>query len=144
MHEGHRVVMTEPPAAAHERVETIADDPFAPRRGRTEKLRQAIYLLFGIVNGLIAIRFALRLLGANPQAAFASFIYGATAPFMAPFEGLFGSPAFNGSVIEWHALVAIIFYMLVAWVLLKLVWILTGETRRASRAEVHRVDTELP
>jgi hypothetical protein len=143
MNERHEVVRTERPAAVQEHAETVADDPFAPRRGRTEKLRQGIYLIFGIINGLIAIRFALRLFGANSQAAFASFIYGASAPFMAPFEGLFGTPAINGSVIEWHALVAIIFYMLVAWMLTKLVWIVAGETRRASRAEVHRVDSEL-
>ena len=142
MQERHEVVTSRRPSAAAEYVETVADDPFAPRRGAAEKARQAIYLLFGIINGLIAIRFVLRLLGANPDAPFASFIYGVTAPFLAPFVGLFGTPAFNGSVLEWHSLVAILFYLFLTWILAKLVWIIGGETRRGTRAQVNRVDTE--
>ena len=144
MYERDVVVTPVRPAASDQHVQTVTDDPFARRRGASDKARQGIFLLFGIINGLIAIRFVLRLLGANPDVAFASFVYGATALFLAPFEGLFGIPVLNGSVVEWHALVAIVFYLLLAWVLAKLVWIIAGETRRATRAEVHRVDSEIP
>lgn len=70
-----------------------------------------------------------RLLGANLAADFAAFIYGITAPLVAPFVGLFGTPQFNGSVLEPHSLVAIIVYALLAWLLAKLVWVVWGETR---------------
>ena len=35
---------------------------------------QGIYLLFGVVEVIIAIRFALMLLGANPASPFAAFV----------------------------------------------------------------------
>lgn len=138
------ITTSEPhPRAASEHVETVAEDPYAGRRGAAEKLRQVIYLVFGIIEGLIAIRFVLRALGANPATPFAQFVYGATDPFLAPFAGLFSPLRVDGGVLEWHALLAIVVYMLVAWVLAKVVWLLAGETRRGSRAYVHRVDTDV-
>jgi hypothetical protein len=143
MQERHEyVTRTEPVAAASEHVEAVATDPYDSRRETAHKLRQAIYLIFGIIEGLIAIRFVLRLLGAHPDAGFAAFIYGVTAPFLAPFYGLFGNPQFDGSVVELHSIVAIIFYALVAWVLAKLVWIMLGDTRTAVHSSTSRVDTE--
>jgi hypothetical protein len=140
MYERHDVVPPARPTPVAEHVETVMEDPYAPRRGAAEKLRQAVFLVFAIINGLIAIRFVLRLLGANPDAPFASFVYGATAPFLAPFVGLFGTPVVNGSAVEWFSIVAIVAYMLLGWVLARIIWILAGETRRAARAETHRVD----
>ncbi len=142
MHEHHeQVVATEPNVAARH-VDVAATDPYAYRRGAVYKLRQAIYLVFGIIEGLIAIRFLLRLFGANPGAAFAAFIYNATAPLLAPFIGLFGTPRFDGSVLEWHSLVAIVVYALIAWVLAEVVWLLLGETRTGVRTHTTRVDTD--
>jgi hypothetical protein len=125
-----------------ERTEAVVADPYAKRRDTAYRVRQAIYLIFGIVEGLIAIRFVLRLLGANAEAGFASFIYGITAPLLAPFVGLFGTPQFNGSVLELHAIVAIIVYALVAWGLAKLAWLLVGETRSGVRTRSRTVDTD--
>ena len=109
-----------------------------------DKVRQAIYLLVGIIEGLIAIRVVLRLLGANPDAGFAAFVYGVTAPLLAAFVGLFGTPQYNGSVLELHAIVAIIVYALLAWVLAKLAWLVLGETRSGVRTSTGRIDTDMP
>jgi len=144
MHERHEHVTRAEPAVATEHVETVATDPYAPRRGAASKVRQAIYLIFGIIEGLIAIRFVLRALGANPDAGFAAFVYGATAPFLVPFVGLFGTPQYNGSVLELHAIVAIVVYGLLAWVLAKLAWLLLGETRSGVRTSASRIDTDIP
>ena len=143
MHERHEHIAHAEPGATAERVETVATDPYAPRRATAYKVRQGIYLIFGIIEGLIAIRFVLRLLGANPDAGFAAFVYGVTAPFLAPFVGLFGTPQNNGSVLELHSIVAIVAYALLAWVLAKLVWLLLGETRSAVRTSASRVDTDV-
>src|SRR6187549_2350300 len=62
-------------AVASERIETIATDPYDRRRDTALRVQQGIYLIFGIIEGLIAIRFVLRLLGANAAAGFASLIY---------------------------------------------------------------------
>jgi len=133
------------PAAevASERVETISTDPYDRSRDTAFRLQQGIYLVFGIIEGLIAIRFVLRLLGANAAAGFASFMYGVTAPFVAPFVGLFGTPNFDGSVLELHSITAIVVYALLAWVLAKIVQLTMGDTRTAVHTRASRVDTEL-
>ena len=77
-------------------------------------------MIFGLIEGLILIRFILKALGANPSAGFAQFIYGITAPLVAPFYGLFGNPSAQGSVLELHSIVALIVYALLAWLILKL------------------------
>jgi len=76
---------------------------------------QLIYLVFGIIEVLIATRVILKLLAANPSAGFTSFIYGITAPFVAFFQGVFPTPQSRGSVLEISALLAIVVYALLAW-----------------------------
>lgn len=137
--EHERVVVNTPGDTEAERIEEVTIDPYAERRATVYKMQQGVYLLFGIIEGLIAIRFVLRLLGANPGAAFASLIYGLTDIFIAPFVGLFGTPQFNGSAFEIHSLIAMVIYALLAWVVVKLVWLLFGETRRGVRTK--RIDT---
>src|SRR5215212_3334767 len=126
-----RRIESAPAEVASERVEAISTDPYDRRRDTALRLQQGIYLIFGIIEGLIAIRFVLRLLGANQAAGFASFIYGVTAPFVAPFVGLFGTPNFDGAVLELHSITAIIVYALLAWVLAKIVQLTMGDSRTA-------------
>jgi YggT family protein len=126
-------VATPAPVAAVDQVNATAYDPYASRRRTSNKLVQGIWLLFGIIEGLLAIRFVLKLLGANESAGFASFIYGASGPFIAPFNNLFGNPGTGGSVLELNTIVAIVVYMLVAWLVAKVVWLLAGESRSATR-----------
>src|SRR4051812_16422799 len=127
-------VVTPPAAAAVDEVHATAYDPFASRRRASYKLVQGIWLLFGIVEGVLAIRFVLRLLGANEAAGFARFIYSASGPFVAPFNNLFGNPGGGGTVLELNTVVAILVYMLVAWLVVKVVWLLAGESRSATRS----------
>ena len=115
-----------PPAAAVDEVHATAYDPYASKRRASYKLVQGIWLLFGIVEGILAIRFILKLLGANEAAGFANFIYGASGPFVAPFSNLFANPGSSGSVLELTTLMAIVVYMLVAWLVAKVIWLLAG------------------
>ncbi len=86
---------------------------------------EVTYLVFGIIEGLLAIRLVLKLLAANPHAGFTNFIYGVTDFFMAPFRNLLpvvgGS---SGSVLETSVVIAIIVYALIAWVLARLIVIM--------------------
>src|SRR5205823_2832689 len=102
---------------------------------------QLVYLIFGLIEALIAIRFVLKALGASTEASFARFIYGVTAPLVAPFIGLFGNPASQGSVLEVHSIVALIVYALLAWLIGRLTWILIGESRSA--VKTRSTDTRL-
>ena len=135
------VVTTPAPTASVDSTAATAYDPYAGRRQAASRLVQAIYLIFGIIEALIAIRIVLRALGANPQAGFAQLIYGLTGPLVAPFAGLFGNPQAGGSVLELHSIVALIVYALVAWVVAKLAWLLVGETRSAVSTASTTVET---
>jgi hypothetical protein len=80
-----------------------------------------IYLVFGIINGLLLIRIVLKLLGASPEAGFSSFIYGVTGFFLAPFKGLLPAMASGKSIFEPSVVIAILVYLLVALMLAKIV-----------------------
>ena len=143
VYSGPRVVDVNPNGlagtTAHQ-TETFTGDPYAARRGLPVTVQNFIYLLFGILEGLLGIRFVLGLLGANPAAGFAQFIYGITGPFIAPFVGLFGQPRFEGSVFEFNSLVAILVYALIGWVLVKIVWLTMGDSRRGVRTTSSQID----
>ena len=82
---------------------------------------EVIYLVFGIIDALLLIRMALKLLGANPHAGFASFTYGVTEFFLAPFHGLLPTYVSGQTVFELSLVFAILIYSLVALGLARLV-----------------------
>ena len=127
---------------AHQ-TETYTSDPYAVRREGTHRVQGLIYLLFGVLEGLLAIRFVLPLLGANPAAGFTQLIYSITKPFLAPFVGLFGTARFGGSVFEVNPLVAILVYALIAWVLVKAVGLVLGDSWRGVRTTSSEIDTHV-
>jgi len=71
-----------------------------------------IYLLIGLLEVLLVLRFILRVTGANPDNTFAKFIYNLSAPFVAPFSTLFVSPTADGgaNIFDVNLLVAIVVY----------------------------------
>ena len=137
------VERTVAPTAQVDRVESVAYDPYANRRMAAYRTTQLIYWVFGLIEALIAIRFVLKALGANPAAGFAEFIYGVTYPLVLPFVGLFGSPTAQGSVLELHSIVALVVYALLAWLLTKLAWIILGDTRSAVHTRASEIDSRV-
>lgn len=93
------------------------------RRRTLAKTTQIIWLVTSVLEVLIGIRVLLKLLGANPQAGFAQFVYGITAVFLAPFSALFPSPSAAGSVLEMSSLVAMLVYALLAWGIIRIMWV---------------------
>jgi hypothetical protein len=135
----------ERPATAIEQTDMVVTDPYAERRFGVARALQAVYLVFGVLEGLLVIRLLLKALGANPNAGFSSFIYNVTSPFLAPFAGMFGTPtARNGSVLEVHTIIAFIVYALLAWLVAKLIWLAFGETRTGVIASARDVDIDRP
>ena len=89
----------------------------------TNTADRIIWLLAGLITILLGFRFVLALLGANPNNAFASFIYGLSRPFVAPFFGLFGyDSAFTGvGRFEFYTLIAIAVYLVLAWIISRII-----------------------
>jgi hypothetical protein len=105
-------------------VQTTQKEPERERSIFTFKVTQIIWLLLGILEVLLALRFGLKLIGANPASPFAVFIYGFTNLFLFPFAGLTGTPAAGGMVLEFTTLIAMVVYALIGWGIERIVWVI--------------------
>ena len=81
---------------------------------------QIVWYVLGFIEALLAFRFFLRLIGANPQAGFTDFIYSFTHPLVLPFMNVERSPQAAGSVFEATTLLAMVVYWLIAWGIIRL------------------------
>lgn len=82
--------------------------------------QRIVWFIVGFINVIIALRFVFLLLGANQGAGFTDLIYSISAPFVAPFVGIFGEPVYGQSVFEVSSILAIIIYSLIGWGIAKL------------------------
>lgn len=108
----------------YKEVRTTAHEQGSEGRATTFKVTQLIWLLAGLLEGVLALRFIFKLVGVNAANTFASLLYSVTDFFVAPFASLTGAPAAGGMVLEVSTLIAIAIYALVAWVLVKIVYVL--------------------
>ena len=97
--------------------------------GRTQRLAtfkaaQLIWLLLGILEAIIALRFIFRLIGVNAVNNFASFIYSLSNLFVAPFITLTGAPAAGNMVFEFSSLLAMAIYLLIAWGIERIIYVI--------------------
>lgn len=79
------------------------------------RMYQVIWYILGVIEVLLAFRFMLKLLGANPQSGFAGLIYGISNPFALPFAGILGISGDLGMILEWSTLIAMAVYAIVAY-----------------------------
>lgn len=100
---------------------------------------QVVWYILGLLEALLAFRFVLKLLAANPTAGFSSFIYNVSYPFAAPFLSVFRITKVEGSVLEWTTLLAMLVYWLLALAIVKLFFM--GKTVSTPEAAV-KLDNE--
>src|SRR3989344_6193921 len=84
---------------------------------------QIVWYVLGILEALLAFRFLLKLMGANPSAGFTNFIYSITFPFASPFLNVFRITRVEGVIFEWTTLLAMLVYYLVALAIINLFFI---------------------
>ena len=100
----------------------------ANRNAAVTRIVQLVYFLTGALGVLLLLRVVLRLLAANPNNQFAQVIYGLSNPFVAAFANLFGNPVLGRSVVDINALVAIVAYALLGWLVGRLIWLVLSRT----------------
>ncbi len=124
--------------------ETVTTQNEGPREAVTTETKRVatssqtveylVYFLFGALEILLAFRLVLKLTGASISSAFVGLIYGLTGIFILPFEGIFRRGYAQGvetrSILEPSTLVAIIVYAVLAWGIVKLIRILSGEQQQ--------------
>ena len=98
-------------------------------------ITNSVYLLTSLLEALLGLRFLLRLFGANPDNAFAQFIYQLSEPFIAPFSTLFISPATNSgasigkNIFDVNIIISMIAYALLGWLTIRLIRFVQGRGR---------------
>lgn len=103
--------------------ERIVENVGAERRAVMNKVTNFIWLLAGILEGLLGLRFMLKLIAANPNAPFVSLVYRVTDLFLWPFAGITVTPSANGMVLEISSLIAMFVYALAFWIIVRLLHI---------------------
>mgnify|MGYP001585765332 CR=1 FL=1 len=97
----------------------------------SQTIEYLIYFLFRVLEILLAFRLVLKLTGASVASAFVGLIYGLTGIFILPFAGIFRRGFAQGiettSILEPSTIVALIVYAVLAWGIVKLLRILSGE-----------------
>jgi len=113
---------------------TTKNTSFKNEATSSQTVEYLIYFLFGGLEILLAFRLVLKLTGASISSAFVGLIYGLTGIFILPFEGIFRRGYAQGvettSVLEPSTLVAIVVYAVLAWGIVKLLRILSGEKQQ--------------
>jgi hypothetical protein len=61
----HQEVIESSPTVATDRTQATTYDPYASRRSMSIKLTQAIYLIFGLIEAVLLIRFVLKALASS-------------------------------------------------------------------------------
>ncbi len=107
----------------------VVEDPSAEGRVLVSRLAALIWLFFGVINILLALRLVLQLLAANPTTGFARVIYDISSIFMAPFVNLVASPQVGSGILEIPAIIAMVVYTLAAWIIVRLFRVLFTPAR---------------
>ncbi len=96
-------------------------------------IEQIVYFALGALEVLLSFRFILKMMGASQSSGFVSFIYGLSNIFIMPFEGIFRRAVNPGietsSIIEPATIVALLVYAVMAWGIVSLLRMVSGESQ---------------
>ena len=105
-------------------VKTTQHEQGREQRIATFKVTQLIWLGLGLLEILLAMRVVFKLIAVNADNFFASLLYFVTGFFVAPFASLTSAPALGNMVLEISTVIAMIVYLLIAWGLERIVYVL--------------------
>jgi hypothetical protein len=108
----------------YKEVRTTQHEQGREQRMATFKATQMIWLLLVLLEAVIGLRVVFKLIGVNAANPFATLLYNVTNLFVAPFASLTVAPAFDGMVFEISSIIAMIVYLLMAWALERIVFVL--------------------
>jgi YggT family protein len=121
--------------------EQVVRDVAAERRMGLFQLNRILWSILVFLEILLAIRFILRLIAANPDSGFAMLMYGITGVFVASFNGLIATPTIGGSPLEVTTLIAMAVYALIFWGLAYLIRIVADRQSVRSFTRTTREET---
>jgi len=111
----------------------MSDDIIIKNEKESFTSRRVVYYILGILEFLLAFRLVFKILGAEPNSGFVSFIYSVSRVLLVPFTAVFRSAATQGietkAVLEPSTIIAMIVYALIAWGIVKLIIIIRGHNK---------------
>lgn len=84
-----------------------------------------IYYVLWIIEIILFLRFALKMLGANPTNEIVAFMYSISLVLIGPFDGMFGASAVGNMTLEPSVLIAMVFYAIAGYALVSIVKIIS-------------------
>lgn len=127
-------IIKETVVTQNEDTKTVKVAPVKMVATTSQTIGYLVYFFFGALEILLAFRLVLKLTGASLGNAFVGLVYGITGVAILPFRGIFSSGISQGietaSVFEPSTLIAIIVYLVVAWGIVKLLSVLSGEKQQ--------------
>jgi len=108
----------------YQEVRTTEHEAGREQRVATFKATQLIWLLLSLLEAALALRIVFKLIAVNAANPFATLLYGVTNLFVAPFASLVGTLKAGGMVLEISSIIAMIVYLLIAWALERIVYVL--------------------
>jgi hypothetical protein len=134
------VVVTQQPG--YQVTEQVIRNVAAERRMVFFQINRIIWAILTLLEIFMGLRFALKLIAANPGSGFAAFIYGVTNPFLSPFAALIGTPTSGAMVLEVTTLIAMVIYALIFWGIVSVISIVTD--RPSARTITRSVREQTP
>jgi hypothetical protein len=107
----------------YQEVRTTEHEQGRGQRVATFKVTQVIWLLLALLEAVLALRFVFKLVGVYAVDNFATLLYNVTNLFVHPFASLTGTPSDGNVVLEPFTLIAMVVYLLIAWGLVKIIFV---------------------
>lgn len=98
------------------------------------RVAAVVWTICGFVEILVGLRVLFKLLAANAGNGFVKFIYDLSGVFVDPFQGIVKNVTSGSSILEINSLIAMLIFALIAWGVLKLVWLILTVTEPSDGA----------
>ena len=134
------------PSERHEHVEIsehgeteTSEDVVAHRQLEIQRINGFVWFILAVIEAFVGMRVILKLLAADPNNAFASFIYRISHIFLMPFFGLVGEPVSDGNTLEISSIIGGLVYLLVFWGITRLIYLIMtpSQTRNVRTVQRH-------
>ena len=89
------------------------------------RLQSTVWLAVGVVDVILALDFVFKLL-ASANVGLVSFITTIAGSLAAPFRGVLASSVPTGHYFYWPDVVAIVVFLIAAWIVVSLIGIMAG------------------
>lgn len=83
-------------------------------------IRTFVNIVVGVIEFLLSLRFIFKFFAVNPGTPFVAWLYGATLSLVSPFARILPDLKLGGFVIDFSILVALIVYVLIGYLILRI------------------------